>query len=167
VGQSGGKWWNTQLETQSRKRVLMFYGEYTHSIDNKGRLILPSRFREVAKDHNVEKFFVTRGLDKCIFMFTEFEWQLQEQKFRNLSFTKQQARAFNRMFFSGASEVAPDKQGRFIIPQYLKDFAAIDKDTVLIGVSNRIEIWDKAGWNTFYEQSSGSFEETAESMLDL
>ena len=106
----------------------MFYGEYSHGIDTKGRLILPSRFREVAKENGIEKFFVTRGLDKCIFMFAEGEWRLQEARFKNLSFTKGEARSFNRMFFSGAVEVLPDKQGRFIIPQYLKDFAGIKKD---------------------------------------
>ena len=110
----------------------MFYGEYTHGIDNKGRLILPARLREVAKENGVEKFFVTRGLDKCIFMFAEGEWRLQEARFKNLSFTKGEARSFNRMFFSGAVEVLPDKQGRFIIPQYLKDFAGIKKDAVVI-----------------------------------
>src|SRR3989338_406240 len=100
----------------------MFYGEYTHSIDRKGRLILPSRFREAAKENEIEKFFVTRGLDKCIFMFGDYEWSAQEQKFKGMPFTKKQSRYFNRIFFSGAVEVVPDKQGRFIIPQYLKEY---------------------------------------------
>ena len=145
----------------------MFYGEYIHGIDRKGRIILPSRFRDIAKENNVERFFLTRGLDKCIFMFTEYEWRLQEQKFKNLSFTKQQARTFNRMFFSGAVDAVPDKQGRFIIPPYLKEFAGINKETVVIGVSNRIEIWDVNVWKDFYKQSNGLFEQTAENMLDL
>ncbi|MDP2831450.1 MAG: cell division/cell wall cluster transcriptional repressor MraZ, partial [Candidatus Omnitrophota bacterium] len=80
----------------------MFYGEFEHSIDRKGRLILPAKFREVAKNQFVEKFFLTRGLDKCLFMFSEEEWGLQENKFKNLSFTKQQSRTFNRLLFSGA-----------------------------------------------------------------
>ena len=145
----------------------MFYGEYKHGIDRKGRLILPARFRDIAKENNIDKFFVTRGLDKCIFMFSESEWRIQEQKFKNLSFTKQEARTFNRMFFSGAVEVVPDKQGRFIIPQYLKDFATIKKDTVVIGISNRIEIWDEKSWSEFFQKSSGVFEQTAENMLNL
>ncbi|MCR4337513.1 MAG: division/cell wall cluster transcriptional repressor MraZ [Candidatus Omnitrophica bacterium] len=144
----------------------MFYGEYAHGIDRKGRIILPARFRDVAKEYGIERFFVTRGLDKCIFMFTEEEWRTQEQKFKNLSFTKQQSRHFNRLFFSGAVEVAPDKQGRFIIPQYLKDYAVIKKDVVVIGVSNRIEIWDAQGWQDFYATSNQSFEQIAENMLD-
>ena len=145
----------------------MFYGEYAHSIDRKGRLILPSRFREVAKENGVEKFFLTRGLDKCIFMFHEDEWKLQEQKFKNIPFTKQESRSFNRIFFSGAIEVVPDRQGRFIVPQFLKDFASIKRDTVIIGISNRIEIWDSHLWQEFFANSRNSFEATAEKVLDL
>ncbi len=145
----------------------MFYGEYSHTLDNKGRIILPSRFRDVARDNHIETFFVTRGLEKCIFMFSESEWRLQEQKFKGLSFTKHDARMFNRLFFSGAVDVVPDKQGRFVIPQYLKDYAGIISKSVIIGVSNRIEIWDAVRWQEFYEKSSGLFEETAERMIDL
>ncbi|MBF0593510.1 MAG: division/cell wall cluster transcriptional repressor MraZ, partial [Candidatus Omnitrophica bacterium] len=132
----------------------MFYGEYNHNLDTKGRLILPSKFREVARENNIEKFYVTRGLEKCIFMFSEYEWKVQEQKFKGLSFTKQDARTFNRMFFSGAVDVIPDKQGRFIVPQFLKDFAGVTSKTVLIGVSNRIEIWDTQRWHEFYSKST-------------
>ena len=145
----------------------MFYGEYSHGIDTKGRLILPARLREVAKENGVEKFYVTRGLDKCIFMFADQEWHLQENRFKGLSFTKQQARNFNRMFFAGAVEVAPDRQGRFIIPDYLKEFAGIKKDAVVIGVSNRIEIWNTATWREFFNKTSVDFEQTAEGMLEL
>ena len=145
----------------------MFYGEHIHGIDNKGRLILPARMREIARDNNIEKFYVTRGLDKCIFMFSDHEWQLQEQKFKGLSFTKQEARNFNRLFFSGAAEVIPDKQGRFIIPDYLKAFAGIKKDTTVIGVSNRIEIWDSKTWQEIFNRTSSEFEKTAENMWNL
>lgn len=145
----------------------MFYGEYTHGIDPKGRLILPAKFRDVCKEFEIDQFFLTRGLDQCIFMFTEEEWRAQEKKFRSLSFTKQESRRFNRLFFSGAVDVRPDKQGRFIIPPYLKDYAAIKKESIIIGVSNRIEIWDKAIWQKFYSETSGSFEAIAENMIDL
>ncbi len=145
----------------------MFYGEYQHSIDRKGRVILPAKFRDVYKEHEIERFFLTRGLDKCIFMFTEEEWRTQEQKFKNMSFTKQQTRSFNRMFFSGAIDVVPDKQGRFIIPQYLKDYADIKRDAIVIGVSNRIEIWDRKLWQDFHNRSRDSFEQIAENMLEL
>ena len=144
----------------------MFYGEYVHSIDRKGRLILPAKFREVAKANFVEKFFVTRGLDKCLFMFTEEEWRQQEAKFKAISFTKQQARTFNRLYFSGAGEVIPDRQGRILLPQYLKDFAEIKKDVMVVGVSNRIEIWSGDKWQEFYGNSRQSFEEIAEKLME-
>ena len=145
----------------------MFYGEYLHSIDRKGRLILPARFREVCKENGIEKFFLTRGLDKCIFMFSADEWRSQEQRFKSLSFTKQESRSFNRLFFSGAVDVVPDRQGRFIIPQYLKDFASIKRETIIIGISNRVEIWDSKLWQEFYKNSNESFERIAENMVNL
>jgi MraZ protein len=144
----------------------MFYGEYQHSIDRKGRLILPAKFREVAKGNFIEKFFVTRGLDNCLFMFAEEEWRSQEAKFKSVSFTKQQARTFNRLYFSGAQEVLPDKQGRILLPQYLKDFAEIKKDVMVVGVSSRVEIWAKNKWEEFYKSLRPSFEEIAEKLLD-
>lgn len=144
----------------------MFYGEYEHALDRKGRLIIPAKFREVAQAHYVEKFFVTRGLDKCLFLFTEEEWKSQEAKFKSLSFTKPQARKFNRLYFSGAGELTVDKQGRVLIPKYLKDFAGIKHDVMIIGVSNRIEIWAKEKWKEFYETSKDSFEEIADNLID-
>jgi MraZ protein len=144
----------------------MFYGEYFHSIDRKGRLILPAKFREAAKGHFIEKFYVTRGLDNCLFMFSEEEWRSQEGKFKAISFTKQQARTFNRIYFSGAVEVVFDSQGRILLPQYLKDFAQIKKDVVIVGVSNRIEIWAKDKWEEFYKNSRQSFEEIAEKLME-
>ena len=145
----------------------MFYGEYLHSIDRKGRLILPAKFREVAKGNFVEKFFVTRGLDKCLFMFAEEEWRAQEIKFKSISFTKQESRTFNRLYFSGAVEVLPDRQGRILLPQYLKDFAEIKKDVMLVGVSSRIEIWARDKWQEFYGNSRQSFEQIAEKLMDI
>jgi MraZ protein len=143
----------------------MFYGEYEHSIDRKGRLILPAKFREVARTHFIERFFVTRGLDKCLFMFSEEEWRTQENKFKAMPFTQQQARTFNRLYFSGAVDVIADKQGRILVPQYLKDFAGIKKDVVIVGVSNRVEIWSKDTWYEFYGNSQASFEEIAEKLM--
>jgi len=145
----------------------MFYGEFEHSIDRKGRLILPAKFREAAKNQFVEKFFITRGLDKCLFMFAEEEWRSQENKFKTMSFTKQQSRIFNRLLFSGAVEIVSDKQGRILVPQYLKDFAAIKRDVLIVGVSNRIEIWAKDSWRDFYASSRQSFEEIAEKLMDV
>lgn len=144
----------------------MFYGEYLHSMDRKGRLILPAKFRETAKINFIEKFFATRGLDKCLFMFSEEEWRTQEAKFKGISFTKQEGRTFNRLYFSGAIEILPDRQGRILLPQYLKDFAEMKKDVFFVGVSNRIEIWAKEKWLEFYGNSRASFEEIAEKLID-
>ena len=143
----------------------MFYGEYEHNVDAKDRLIIPSKFREVFKENYVEKFFITRGLDRCLFLFTEEEWRAQEKSFRSLSFTKGEARTFNRLYFSGASEVTCDKQGRILIPSYLKKHAGIVESVMIIGVSNRVEIWDKARWEQFFQQHLESFESLAEKLI--
>ncbi|MBL7151565.1 MAG: division/cell wall cluster transcriptional repressor MraZ [Candidatus Omnitrophica bacterium] len=144
----------------------MFYGEYLHSIDRKGRIILPAKFREAAKNNFIERFFATRGLDKCLFMFSEEEWRTQEAKFKAIPFTKQQARTFNRLYFSGAVDIIPDKQGRILLPPYLKEFALIKREVVIVGVSNRIEIWARDSWEEFYGNSRQSFEEIAEKLMD-
>ena len=120
----------------------MFYGEYEHTIDRKGRLIVPAKFREALKTLDNSTLFLTRGLDRCLFLFSESEWRVTENRFKQIPFTKGEGRKFNRMFFSGAVDVLPDKQGRFIIPAYLKDYANIKRDTIIIGVANRLEIWD-------------------------
>ena len=144
----------------------MFYGEYEHTIDRKGRLIIPSKFREVFKEHYIEKFYVTRGLDGCLFVFTEDEWKNQETKFKNMSFTKKEARKFNRFYFSGAADLACDKQGRILLPQYLKEYAGIKRDVMIVGVSNRIEIWSKEKWKDFYDNTKDTFEDIAEKLVE-
>lgn len=143
----------------------MFYGEHDHTIDRKGRLIIPSRFREVMKEHYTERLIATRGLDHCLFLFPEDEWRTQESRFRSLSFTKQEARRFNRFFFSGAAELNCDRQGRILIPPYLKEYAGIKRDVIVVGVSNRIEVWDKEEWKKIYEQGKDSYEQIAEKLL--
>ena len=145
----------------------MFYGEYEHTLDRKGRLIIPAKFREALKDHYIERLFITRGLDKCLFMFGEDEWKAQEQKFKTMSFTKSEYRRFNRLYFSGAGELVPDKQARILIPSYLKDYANIKRDVYIIGVSNRIEIWSREDWKGYYSASKDSFEEVAEKLVEL
>lgn len=144
----------------------MFYGEYSHSLDKKGRLIVPAKFREVFKEHFAEKFYLTRGLDGCLFVFTEESWKSQERKFREMPFTRTESRKFNRLYFSGACDSVCDKQGRILIPDYLKRYAEIKEDVVIVGVSDRIEIWAKEKWERFFEGSKGSFEELAEKLVD-
>jgi MraZ protein len=141
----------------------MFMGEYLHSVDIKGRISMPSKFRELLG----ETFIVTRGLDGCLFVYTREEWNNIERKLKELPFTQKDARAFTRFFFSGACECEIDKQGRVVVPQTLRDFASIDKEVVIIGVSTRVEIWSVEKWNTYTNDSSISFEEIAEKMADL
>ena len=144
----------------------MFYGEFKHTLDRKQRIIIPAKFRDAIKEHYVERFFITRGLDKCLFMFIEDEWKVQEQKFKSMSFTKRESRKFNRLYFSGASEMVPDKQGRILIPSYLKDYAEIKKEVYIIGVSNRIEIWSHELWEEYYSKSKDTFEDVAEKLIE-
>src|SRR3989338_2631948 len=144
----------------------MFYGQYEHALDAKDRLIIPSKFREIFKENYAEKFFITRGLDRCLFVFTEEEWKSQERKFKDMSFTKEDARKFNRLYFSGACEALCDKQGRILIPDYLKSYAEIKQDVVIIGVSDRIEIWAKEKWDQFFKSNLGSFEALAEKLIE-
>jgi len=143
----------------------MFYGQYEHALDAKDRVIIPSKFREIFKEHYIEKFYLTRGLDRCLFVFTEEEWKVQERRFREMPFTKEQSRKFNRLYFSGACEVLCDKQGRILIPSYLKSYAEIKADVVIIGVSDRIEIWSKEKWSDFFKGNLDSFEDLAEKLV--
>jgi len=143
----------------------MFYGEHEHTIDRKGRVIVPAKFRQSLKDHDVKGLFLTRGLDGCLFLFPESEWRLAENHFKHVPFTKAEGRKFNRLFFSGATEVSIDSLGRLLIPQSLKAFAEIKQHVVIVGVSSRMEIWSKEKWRGFYESSRQSFEEIAERVL--
>ncbi len=141
----------------------MFMGEYRHSIDDKGRIIVPSRFR----DDLGTSFVITRGMDNCLFAYPMEEWKALEQKLKNLPFTKADARSFTRFFFSGASECELDKQGRVNIPNHLLQFAEIEKECVVIGVSNRVEIWSESVWQSYFDNSKGSFEEISEKLVDF
>lgn len=120
----------------------MFIGEYNHTIDAKGRLIIPSKFREVLGD----EFVVTKGMDGCLFVFDNPEWQAFEEKLHKLPMIDKGARQFTRFFLAGAASVEVDKQGRILLPAVLREFAGITKDAVLVGVGSRVEIWSKDRW---------------------
>ncbi len=143
----------------------MFYGEYEHSIDRKGRLIVPAKFRQALKEHDIKTLFLTRGLDGCLFLFPESEWRIAESRFKQVPFTKGEGRKFNRLFFSGATEVTVDGLGRLLVPKTLKEFAQIKQEVIIVGVSNRMEVWAKEKWQAFYESSRQSFEEVAERVM--
>ncbi|MCM3739141.1 division/cell wall cluster transcriptional repressor MraZ [Oceanobacillus luteolus] len=141
----------------------MFMGEYKHNVDTKGRMIVPAKFREELG----ETFVVTRGLDKCLFAYPMNEWKVIEEKLKQLPLTKKDARAFTRFFFSGAVECEVDKQGRINIPANLRTYAELEKECVVIGVSERVEIWANEKWEDYVEESEESFSEIAENLLDF
>ena len=139
----------------------MFMGEYNHTVDTKGRLIVPSKFREQLGD----EFVVTKGLDGCLFGYSNSEWENIEEKFRNVPLTTKDARKFARFFFAGAASCEVDKQGRILLPVVLREYAGIEKDVVSVGVFNRVEIWDKDKWQE--SNSYDDMDEIAEHMADL
>ncbi len=136
-------------------------GEYNHTIDTKGRLIIPSKFRETLGD----EFVVTKGLDGCLFVYDSNEWQSFEEKLKSLPLTNKDARQFARFFLAGAAAVEVDKQGRILLPAVLRDFAGLEKEVVLVGVASRVEIWSKVKWENAAEYED--MEEIAEHMAEL
>lgn len=144
----------------------MWYGEYIHTLDEKDRFILPAKFREKIKTLKQKKFYITRGLDGCLFLFHQETWEKLEEKLKSLSFAKQQSRSFSRLYFSGAQEIDIDTQGRVTISVYLKEFAKIQKEIVIIGVADRIEIWSRESWVSFYQENRKKFEEAAENLFE-
>ena len=136
-------------------------GEYEHSLDAKGRLIMPAKLRQDIG----EKFVITKGLDGCLFAFSQTEWNNFEEKLKNLPLSDKNARNFVRFFLSGATECEIDKQGRFLIPTNLRTSAKLEKDAIIIGVGTRIEIWNKERWEKCDEEISA--DEIAENMANL
>lgn len=140
----------------------MLIGEYQHALDAKNRMIVPAKLREDLGT----KFVITKGLDGCLYVYPLEEWKLLEEKLKTLPLTNKDARAFVRFFFSGASEIEIDKQGRGVIPPNLKEYASIEREIVSIGVLTRVEIWSKEKWLE-YNDSNVDYESIAEKMSDL
>lgn len=149
---SGGKW----------GILKMFMGEYHHNIDEKGRLIIPAKFRSELGNN----FIVTRGLEKCLYVYSETEWNTIVAKLKTLPFTKKDVRIFIRSFFSGATECEFDRQGRINITSPLVSYADIDKECVVIGANDRIEIWSLENWNNFFLENQDKIEDIAENLFD-
>ena len=139
----------------------MFKSQYNHTVDTKGRLIIPSKFREILG----EQFVVTKGMDGCLFAFSNDDWKVFEEKLKALPITNKNARKFARFFLAGAADVEVDKQGRILLPQHLREFGEIDKDVVLVGVGSRIEIWDRDKW--IIENSYDDMDVIGESMESI
>lgn len=142
--------------------IYMLIGEYHHSIDDKGRLIIPSKFREELGN----KFIITRGIENCLFVYSLESWEKIVNKLETLPFTKKDARAFIRFFLSGASEAEFDKQGRINITSPLISYANITKECVVIGTGDRLEIWSEESWNDFFISARDSMSDIAENLFE-
>lgn len=140
----------------------MFMGEYHHNIDDKARIVLPSKFREELGD----TFVVTRGLEGCLFIYSKEEWVNIVSKLKELPFTKKDARAFLRFFLSGAIECQTDKQGRVALPTPLVNYASLKKECVVIGVNDRLEIWSKDAFNCYFNQNIDNISDLAEDLFN-
>lgn len=141
----------------------MYIGEYTHSIDNKGRVIMPSKFRYELG----ESFYVTKGMEGCVFVYDKTEWERLESRTKQLKLTSKKARQFERIFYAPARELEFDKQGRFVIPQNLREYANINSEATIIGVSSRIEIWDKEKYEEYMNDSSMDYDEIFDDFEEL
>lgn len=140
----------------------MFMGEYHHNLDDKGRVIIPSKFR----DNLGETFIVTQGLEKCLFVYSLDDWKKITNKLNKLPFTKKDARTFARLFISGATECVLDRQGRINITSPLVSYAGLNKELVIIGVNDRIEIWSKERWDAYLLANEDSFADIAENLFE-
>ena len=141
----------------------MLLGEFNHNLDSKGRVSVPSKFR----DDLGSSFIITKGLDNCLFAYSKVEWEKFEEKLKALPLTNTNARNFVRFFFAGATECEIDKQGRINIPQNLREYASLEKDVCIVGVSTRVEIWNKEKWENYTSISNMDADEIASQMSDL
>lgn len=141
----------------------MFIGEYSHNLDDKGRVAIPVKFRNELKKGAV----VTRGLDNCLFLYTKTEWQELAQKLAALPISQANSRAFARLMLAGAMDVELDKQGRIVLPEYLRSFASLKKGVVLAGLYNRLELWDEEIWKKYKELTESESGSIAEKMAEL
>lgn len=140
-----------------------FIGQYTHSVDEKGRIAIPAKFRSAFSKGAV----VTRGLDKALFLYTKKSWQDMAEKINELPLSGKDSRAFARLMLSGAMEVAPDKQGRIVIPEYLRSYAGIREKAVVMGTGDRLEVWDEKAWQKYQHTMEAKGDEIAERLSEL
>ncbi|RKY32693.1 MAG: division/cell wall cluster transcriptional repressor MraZ [Candidatus Omnitrophota bacterium] len=143
---------------------MVFFGEFRGKIDKQGRVVIPSKLRNLLKNKSV---YITRGLENCLFIFSEKVWESQSEKLKNLPFTKGDPRAFTRLFFSGAYQSKIDRQGRILIPSNLLDYAGIKERIVIIGVGTRIELWAEERWDKYFSHYLSSYSEIAEKLVEL
>lgn len=148
---------------ESGKYPNMFIGEYSHNLDDKGRLSIPVKFRRDL----VKGAVVTRGLDNCLFLYTKKEWEKLAEKLAALPISQANSRAFARLMLAGAMDVDIDKQGRVVLPEYLRRFASLQKNVVVAGLYSRIELWDEKNWADYKGRTESASGEIAEKMAEL
>ncbi|WP_055079311.1 division/cell wall cluster transcriptional repressor MraZ [Lagierella massiliensis] len=141
----------------------MFIGEYQHNLDTKGRITMPSKFREELGN----TFYITKGMDGCLFVFPEEEWIEMDKKIKGLRLSRKDARGIARLFYAGAIDVSLDKMGRVLLPGNLREYASLNKEAIVIGVSSRVEIWDKDRWQSYNDDEDFNYDMLTESMADL
>lgn len=141
----------------------MFIGEYKHSLDQKNRIAVPSKFKAYLEEGAV----VTRGLDKCLFLYPKSEWDKQAMKLSTLPLAQAKARAFARLMLAGAMDVELDNQRRIMIPEYLKEYAGINKNIVIAGLYNRLELWDEEEWKKYRNAAEANSSDIAEQLGEL
>ena len=139
----------------------MFFGTYTPRLDDKGRLFLPAKFR----DELAEGLVITRGQERCLYVWSMEEFGKLTERMRQQPLGDRAARDYVRMFFAGASDETPDKQGRITVPQMLRDYASLTRDCVVIGAMNRIEVWDAAAWQAYSDQQEQAFADLSEDVF--
>ena len=140
----------------------MFMGEYSHSLDDKSRIVIPSNFRTLLGN----SFVIVKGLERCLYIYSNNDWQKLVSKFDTLTFTKKDFRIFSRAFFSGANKAELDKSGRVVISSNLLEYANLSKDCIIIGANDRIEIWDKNEWNNFMNLYQDKISDIAENLFE-
>lgn len=157
-GDKPSKQWITKTKQQT-----MFIGEYHHSVDEKGRLAIPVKFRKELSHGGV----VTRGLDYCLFVYTDKDWKEMADKLAKLPVAKATSRAFARLMLAGAMEISLDKQGRIMVPEYLRKFGMLKKNIVVAGLYNRIELWDEKSWDKYRKGTESKSGDIAEALGEL
>jgi MraZ protein len=140
----------------------MFIGQYSHNLDEKGRVAVPAKFRTQLKSA-----VVTKGLDNCLFLYPQKEWDKMAKDIAELPIDKSGNRAFSRAMLAGAMELEFDKQGRIILPEYLRNFAGLNKNVIIAGLYNRLEIWDEIKWNKYQADSEKNYNDIAEALRDI
>jgi len=146
---------------------MVYFGEFRGKTDKQGRIVIPAKLRSLISSRNKSSVYIIKGLENCLFIFSEKEWKIQSAKLKELPFTRGNPRTFTRLFFSGAFQSNMDKQGRVLIPAGLLKYAGIDENVVIIGAGTRIELWDENRWIKYYTDSLKTYEEISEKLMEL